>query len=257
MSGEGYSPADDDDFFEEMLPGILAAAEEDAGPEVVTLAVDQERLDEAYAKWRDLVDMSADELEEWSKSPCSRKASLDPSAVIERNLRLLRKSKDQWDARDARDALRTVSFISRMLGMPKGKPVTQDCPYSKRDISLRNWARKGGTSRQTSNVLPAAPTILADRGRSTLGPAVSAQLYLDKVVDAGIQKAPSALRETLAAVAAAIESSNGYEEVEARLYELAPDAVKRSDDFATLLEGAIMVGVGAGAWAVGEEADAS
>ena len=100
-------------------------------------------------------------------------------------------------------------------------------------------------------------TILADRGRSSVGPAVSAQLYLDKVVEQGITAAPSTLRETLAAVMAAIESAKSYEQVEARLIELAPGVVERSEDLSTLIEGAIMLGIGAGAWAAGEEADAS
>lgn len=102
-------------------------------------AVDPDRLDEVYSKWRATVNMSASELESWSKNECSRKASLNPTAVINRNLRLLRKKKSEWDSRDVRDANRTISFVSRMRGMPKGDPVVQGCP-SKRDISLRNWA---------------------------------------------------------------------------------------------------------------------
>jgi len=102
-------------------------------------AVDPDKLNEVYATWRKTVNMSASELERWSKNPCSRKASLNPTAVINRNLRLLRKKKSEWNARDIRDANRTISFVSRMKGMPKGKPVTEGCP-SKRDISLKNWA---------------------------------------------------------------------------------------------------------------------
>lgn len=101
---------------------------------------------------------------------------------------------------------------------------------------------------------PAQLTILADRGRAPLGPAVTAQRYLDKVVDGGLDAAPSALRETLAAVMAAIESSSSYAEVEERLVALAPGAVKRAADVEALIEGAVMLGIGAGAWAAGEEA---
>ena len=56
-----------------------------------------------------------------------------------RNLRLLRKRKSEWTARDVRDANRTISFISRMKNMPNGELVNKDVPYSKREISLRNW----------------------------------------------------------------------------------------------------------------------
>ena len=97
-----------------------------------------DELDAVFASWRASVNMSASELEAWSENECSRKASVDPAAVIARNLRLLRKNKDEWDERDIKDAKRTISFIARMKAMPKGEPVG-DCP-SKRDISLRNWA---------------------------------------------------------------------------------------------------------------------
>lgn len=96
-------------------------------------------LDEVFAKWRDSVNMSASELKSWSENECSRLASVDPDAVITRNLRLLEKNKDDWDARDIRDANRAISFIARMRGMPKGDPVREGCE-SKRDISLKNWA---------------------------------------------------------------------------------------------------------------------
>jgi hypothetical protein len=101
-----------------------------------------------------------------------------------------------------------------------------------------------------------APAVLS-ASRSGVGPAVSAQLYLDRVVDRGLRAAPEALHETLAAVMAAIEGARSYAEVEARLIELAPGAAERSEDFAALVEGAVMLGIGAGAWATGEEADAS
>ncbi|WP_437309984.1 hypothetical protein [Sorangium sp. So ce388] len=101
-----------------------------------------------------------------------------------------------------------------------------------------------------------APAVLTAT-RSGVGPAVAAQLYADKVVDAGLRAAPDGLRETLAAAMAAIEGARSYEEVEARLIELAPDAPERAADFAALIEGAVMLGIGAGAWATGEEADAS
>ena len=101
-----------------------------------------------------------------------------------------------------------------------------------------------------------APAVLSAT-RSGVGPAVSAQLYLDKVVDRGLRAAPDALRETLAAVMAAIEGAGSYEEVEALLVELAPDAVERAADFAAVVEGAVMLGIGVGAWATGEEADVS
>jgi HK97 family phage prohead protease len=95
-------------------------------------------VDEVYKRYHSLVNMSASELEAWSKTECSKKASLS-RGPISRNLNLLRKKKSDWTQADVRSANRTISFISRMRGAEQGKPVSDGCP-SKRDISLKNWA---------------------------------------------------------------------------------------------------------------------
>lgn len=100
-------------------------------------------IDEVYTRYRQTVNMSATSLENWSNNDCSRRASLNRSP-INRNLNLLRKKKSEWTAADARSANRTISFVERMRGMPKGEPAVQGCP-SKRDISLRNWAFNPGS----------------------------------------------------------------------------------------------------------------
>jgi HK97 family phage portal protein len=97
-----------------------------------------ERLDEVYSKYKSVTNMGYAELEAWSKTECSKKASLD-RAPIERNLRLLSKSKEDWTSKDLEDANRTISFVSRMRGAEQGEPASEGCP-SKRDISLKNWA---------------------------------------------------------------------------------------------------------------------
>ncbi|MDW8293262.1 MAG: hypothetical protein RML84_09255 [Anaerolineae bacterium] len=98
--------------------------------------IERER-DEVYRKYHELVNMSASELERWAESPCSRKASLT-RAPIRRNLHLLRTPKEEWGAKELEWAKRTISFISRMRGMPNGEPVSEGCP-SARDIALMNW----------------------------------------------------------------------------------------------------------------------
>lgn len=108
-------------------------------------AVDPDELDEVFAKYHDIVNMSASELERWAETEYSGLASLS-DAPIKRNLRLLRTPKSEWIARDITDANRTIAFVSRMRNAEQGKPVRADVPYSKRDISLMNWAynpRKG------------------------------------------------------------------------------------------------------------------
>ena len=130
---------------ERWVPSTMVPAEVGAltSPDSIavedTKAVDPDKLDEVYGAWRKLVNMSASELESWSKNECSRKASVDPAAVIKRNLRLLRTNKGDWTSQDIKDANRAISFISRMTGMPQGDPAIKGCP-SKRDISLKNWA---------------------------------------------------------------------------------------------------------------------
>ena len=96
-----------------------------------------EEIDEVYTKYKSITNMGYAELEAWSKTECSKKASLDRSP-IERNLRLLSKKKEDWTSKDATDANRTISFVSRMRGAEQGEAVGE-CP-SKRDISLKNWA---------------------------------------------------------------------------------------------------------------------
>ena len=102
----------------------------------------QEDLDEVYSKWSDTVNMTASELREWSGNPCSREASVDPTAVIERNLNLLETNKSDWGEDEIKDANRTISFINRMKpNSPDGDASdgANGCPTDWA-ISLLNWA---------------------------------------------------------------------------------------------------------------------
>lgn len=102
---------------------------------------EDESKDDVYSEWDDSVNMSASDLQKWSKNPCSRQASLEPQAVIKRNLRLLERNKEDWTSNDVEDAKRTISFISRMRGMRPDSPREgpHGCP-SEWAISLMNWA---------------------------------------------------------------------------------------------------------------------
>lgn len=98
--------------------------------------------DDVYSEWKDHVNMSAAELQKWSKNPCSRQASQDPEAVIKRNLRLLEKDKEDWTENDVKDAKRTISFISRMSDEAMRPDSPREGPHgcpSKWAISLLNW----------------------------------------------------------------------------------------------------------------------
>lgn len=95
-------------------------------------------INEVYAKYHNTVNMSYSELEAWSKTDCSKLASLDRSPIT-RNLNLLSKKKSEWGSTEVKSANKTISFVSRMKNMEQGQPVSDKCP-SKRDISLKNWA---------------------------------------------------------------------------------------------------------------------
>ena len=132
------SPEREDEVLEEDDEPIEADEDLDEEGRDYT-KIDQEEIDEVYKQWRASVNMSASELVSWSKNPCSRKASVNPSAVISRNLRLLETKKADWDGTHVRAANRAISFIARMRGSEQGEPASEGCP-SKRDISLKNWA---------------------------------------------------------------------------------------------------------------------
>lgn len=91
-----------------------------------------------YDRYMSTVNMTYTELFNWSKTKCSKYASLSRFPIM-RNLRLLRKPFSKWNNRDKIDALRTISFINRMKGVKRGKIICGN-KYSRRDIALLNWA---------------------------------------------------------------------------------------------------------------------
>lgn len=152
----------DIDITEETLEERLmrAAKEMDCNPDVLDMDSFEENskrdstfedeqlasmneLDEVYSEWDDHVNMTASELETWSDNPCSTEASVDPEAVIERNMNLLETNKSEWGTDEIEDAKRTISFISRMSAEENEPDEPMDgpngCP-SEWAISLLNWA---------------------------------------------------------------------------------------------------------------------
>lgn len=85
------------------------------------------------------INMTYTELKQWSKTKCSRKASLNRQP-IKRNLKLLKKPIKNWNKTDLKNAKKTISFIKRMTKVNPGKPVKNCSGLTKRDISLMNWA---------------------------------------------------------------------------------------------------------------------
>lgn len=115
--------------------------EEDVQEE--TRAINQDELNEVFTKYKESVNMSASELESWSNTECSKKASLDRSPIT-RNLRLLKTKKSDWTNKDITDANKTISFIARMKANLGGENIVKtddgkECG-TKAYISLKNWA---------------------------------------------------------------------------------------------------------------------
>lgn len=109
----------------------------------VELEEDDRGKDEVYSEWNDTVNISASDLQKWSRNPCSRQASKDPEAVIKRNLRLLDKNKEDWTSNDVEDAKRTISFVNRMNSEEMRPDSPREGPHgcpSEWAISLLNWA---------------------------------------------------------------------------------------------------------------------
>jgi len=119
----------------------LSAFDETCDKFGIEIELEEVSKDEVFSDWQEEVNMTASELQKWSKNPCSREASVDPEAVMERNLRLLEKNKSDWTENDVEDAKRTISFISRMKANRPDSPREgpHGCP-SEWAISLLNWA---------------------------------------------------------------------------------------------------------------------
>jgi hypothetical protein len=123
-------------------PSDIVHMDESRMSDIDALA-EMDELDRVYDEWEEAVNMTASELRDWSTNPCSREASVDPEAVIERNLRLLETNKSDWNEEDIVDAKRTISFVARMSDEENEPDDPMDgvhgCP-SKWAISLLNWA---------------------------------------------------------------------------------------------------------------------
>lgn len=148
---------------------------------------EDDSLDSVFSEWSDHVNMSASDLREWSKNPCSREASQKPVTVMKRNLRLLEKNKDEWTDNDVEDAKRTISFISRMKAQRPDEPREgpHGCP-SEWAISLLNWAYNpfdsvpSPSSEVKEDLDPVDEVTLQDNESYEFSPVPDQVLYSDR-----------------------------------------------------------------------------
>ena len=131
--GGGYNSSEElIDFMNEFLNDFICDLK-------IKNAFTQEEIDETYTEYKSSVNMSYSELKRWSESECSKKASIGRTA-INRNLTLLSKKKADWTSANATEARKAIAYIARARKQQQGKNVSEDCPYSKNYIALKNWA---------------------------------------------------------------------------------------------------------------------
>jgi hypothetical protein len=98
----------------------------------------EEEISDRFSDYKATVNMSFSELERWSETECSKKASLTRSPIT-RNLELLNTKKKDWTNKHFNWAGKTIAFVNRMKNGEQGE-IVEGCNLSKRDISLKNWA---------------------------------------------------------------------------------------------------------------------
>lgn len=103
----------------------------------------KELIDKRYRKFKSLVNMSAEEMKQWKKDPCSKVASIKIKEVITRVTRLLEKPKVTWTLRDYIDSGKVISYLSRATRIKDSiKPASRskNCLKGKNYYALKNWA---------------------------------------------------------------------------------------------------------------------
>jgi hypothetical protein len=95
-------------------------------------------IETVYNQYKKTSNMSFNEFLNWSKTDCSKKASVNREP-IKRNLVLLGTPKEAWTEWHANQAKKMLSFEARHKNQPSGK-IVKGCGVSKRTIARKNWA---------------------------------------------------------------------------------------------------------------------
>ncbi len=117
---------------------LYASIESECLLDIENAVPTDEDIAQRYDDYYKAVNMTYSDLQRWSETDCSRKASVN-RAPINRNLELLNINKPDWTAKHFRWAGQTIAFVNRMKDGEQGE-VIEECGISKRDISLKNWA---------------------------------------------------------------------------------------------------------------------
>lgn len=152
----------------------------------VKSSVDKKTLDEVFSKYKKETNMSFKELKKWSEHPCSKEASLS-SGPIKRNLELLSTEKESWTEKHITWANKTIAFNSRMREMPKGKPASKTCPWSKRDISLKNWAYDPNKKSNDKDLDALVPPPKQPSDKKSVSPSVNSSSAVGSKKEIGLK----------------------------------------------------------------------
>lgn len=117
---------------------------------------------EIYDKWKKLINMSQEALNEWAKNPARTEASLNRERAKEEggiqsgldSLHRIKRRKSKafkdWSDADFDNASQENGFNGRMIGGKIGQPVGST-GMSKWEISLRNWGHDPALSSSPAN----------------------------------------------------------------------------------------------------------
>ncbi|MCH8517715.1 MAG: DUF3140 domain-containing protein [Cyclobacteriaceae bacterium] len=118
-----------------------------------------EDKDRIFSEWREIINMTPSELDDWAEDDRRFEASLGRGNEegiqsgrdsLHRIKRRSRKKREDWTDNDYDNAAQEIGFNKRMLGNDPGDPVG-DTGMSKWEISLRNWGHAPSKSSSPAN----------------------------------------------------------------------------------------------------------
>ena len=118
-----------------------------------------EDKDRIFSEWREIINMTPSELDDWAEDDRRFEASLGRGNEegiqsgrdsLHRIRRRSRKKREDWSSDDYDNAAQEIGFNKRMLGNEPGEPVG-DTGMSKWEISLRNWGHAPSKSSSPAN----------------------------------------------------------------------------------------------------------
>lgn len=118
-------------------------------------SVSDDKVDEVYERYQEVVGLSVEQAEEWVENPCHEEASGDDGEKhIRRNIYILETDKSDWptatipedlalNTAESRKVLhqaqRTIAFYERHNNGEHSDFISRECPHSRKEVALWNW----------------------------------------------------------------------------------------------------------------------